>query len=82
MSYTFLDLSFVKSYATKANAMKAVIKVLGEPGLPSSDGPRGYVFRVAIMTTEDGRFSPLIFGTSEKDGGLQAAMQSGFNVIC
>lgn len=81
MSYVFQDIAFTKTYASKINAMNAVTKVLGQPGLPAA-GTKGYVFRVAIMPTEDGRFSPLIFGTSEKDGGLQAAVQSGFNVIC
>lgn len=81
MSYTFIDLAFTKTYASKANAMKAVVKVLGEPGLPAANS-KGYLFRVTILCTEDGRFSPMIFGTNERDGGLQAAIQSGFNVIC
>lgn len=81
MSYVFQDIAFTKTYASKINAMKAVTKVLGQPGLPAA-GSKAYVFRVSIMPTADGRFSPLIYGTNEKDGGLQAAIQSGFNVVC
>jgi len=83
MSYLFSEISFSKSYASRANAEKAVTKALGEPS--GVKGPNDYLFRVAIMPAEGGRFGVMIFGTNEKDGSRQAAIQVamryGFNVI-
>jgi len=74
--YVVLNITPSKTYATAANALKAVEKKLGSP----NDNIR-YVFRVTVLATVDGRFFPMIFGTNEEDGGLQVAIQSGFNVV-
>lgn len=69
----FLKLTPTKTYATQANAIKAVEKVTGPNEALFGAAKLHYI----VMTHDDGRFFPVFFG----ERALQGMMHAHFNVI-
>lgn len=61
-----------KTYATAANAVKAVEKAL-PPDAPANQGLRYF-----LMQDDDGRFFPVFLGQSAVQRGIQFI---GFNIV-
>lgn len=62
-----------KTYATAANALKAVEKLLGSPDEPNNKGLRYFV-----MQNDDGRFFPVFIGEIALQRGIHFI---GFNIV-
>lgn len=74
LGYGIVNIEPVKSYASAANAIKAVEKVFG----PQLQG-NSRQFNVAIMCTPEGRFFPLICNVHPNAMGM--VIHAGFNVV-
>lgn len=71
MALTKINLEFNKTYATEANAEKAVAKVMDGANL------NGHNIRYTIIRTPDGRYAPLFIGMN----CLQVGIHFHFSVI-
>ncbi|AZF88177.1 hypothetical protein [Microcystis phage Me-ZS1] len=70
----YVDIKFVKTFATRANAEKAVAKVLG------SDHATNWTLRYTVVPVETDtglRYGVLFFGES----AVQAGIHFHFNVV-
>lgn len=68
-----VEIQFTKTYATKANAERAVEKLLGKDHAKDFSSNLRYI----IMPTEDGRFGVLFIGNS----AMQAGIHFHFNCV-
>jgi hypothetical protein len=68
-----IDITPNRTYATRANAIKAVEKMFGDRMTASNDENLHFF----IHTTPEGRFFPVFFG----ERALRAMMHTHFNVV-
>lgn len=75
--YREIELTPVKTYATKANAQKAVAKFFEKLDIQT-------IFcSIMYLTNAEGRFYPVMLNVSQKDfpEAIQLSLASGFTLI-